>query len=190
MEVKLPRLSQRGSLSPLIGSLWSGLVTIIVIFTLFIIILAMIVISNIIMLPNQVLMLATFTANLAAFLTVERMQTTIQNLEELARFFLPIFLFFALFRSLGPKFQKLENEARYLHHLGDIFPPQFVKQFFVRQSKINYTVLKDSPYMEYFKVNREILSKIWIVDAENIDHPEYGKCGGGPLQGVEGSHIE
>ena len=44
--------------------------------------------------------------------------------------------------------------------------------------------------MEYFKVNRDILSKIWIVDAENIDYPEYGKCGGGPLQGVEGSHIE
>ena len=101
MEVKLPRLFRRGSSSPLIGSLWSDLVTIIVIFTLFIIILAMIVISNIIifiiMLPNQVLMLATFTANLAAFLTVERMQTTIQNLEELARFFLPIFLIFALF---------------------------------------------------------------------------------------------
>ena len=30
-----------------------------------------------------VLMLATFTANLAAFLTVERMQTTVQSLEEL-----------------------------------------------------------------------------------------------------------
>ncbi len=32
-----------------------------------------------------VLMLATFTANLAAFLTVERMQTTVQGLEELAQ---------------------------------------------------------------------------------------------------------
>ncbi|XP_037085885.1 LOW QUALITY PROTEIN: ionotropic receptor 25a-like [Pollicipes pollicipes] len=32
-----------------------------------------------------VLMLATFTANLAAFLTVERMQTTVKSLEELAR---------------------------------------------------------------------------------------------------------
>ena len=32
-----------------------------------------------------VLMLATFTANLAAFLTVERMQTTVQSLEELAK---------------------------------------------------------------------------------------------------------
>ena len=52
-----------------------------------------------------VLMLATFTANLAAFLTVERMQTTVQSMEELAR-----------------------------------------------QSKINYTVVRDSPYMEYFKV--------------------------------------
>ncbi len=50
-----------------------------------------------------VLMLATFTANLAAFLTVERMQTTVQSLEELAR-----------------------------------------------QSRINYTVMGGSPYMEYF----------------------------------------
>lgn len=50
-----------------------------------------------------VLMLATFTANLAAFLTVERMQTTVQSLEELAR-----------------------------------------------QSRINYTVVANSPYMEYF----------------------------------------
>lgn len=49
-------------------------------------------------------MLATFTANLAAFLTVERMQTTVQNLEELAR-----------------------------------------------QSKINYTVVGGSPYLEYFQ---------------------------------------
>lgn len=32
-----------------------------------------------------VLMLATFTANLAAFLTVERMKTPIQSLEELSR---------------------------------------------------------------------------------------------------------
>jgi len=32
-----------------------------------------------------VLMLATFTANLAAFLTVERMQTPVQSLQQLAR---------------------------------------------------------------------------------------------------------
>ena len=51
-----------------------------------------------------VLMLATFTANLAAFLTVERMQTTVAGLEELAQ-----------------------------------------------QSKINYTVVEDSPYYEYFQ---------------------------------------
>ena len=115
MEEKLPRLSRRGCLLPLIGSLWSDLVTIIVILTLSIIILAMMVISNIIMfiimLPNQVLMLATFTANLAAFLTVERMQTTIQNLEELARFFLsilPLFLPFALHLGI---FQNLEDKS-------------------------------------------------------------------------------
>lgn len=35
-----------------------------------------------------VLMLATFTANLAAFLTVERMQTPVQSLDQLARFLL------------------------------------------------------------------------------------------------------
>ena len=52
-----------------------------------------------------VLMLATFTANLAAFLTVERMQDTVKSLEELNR-----------------------------------------------QSKINYTVMRDSPYLEYFQV--------------------------------------
>ena len=53
-----------------------------------------------------VLMLATFTANLAAFLTVERMQDTVRSLEELNR-----------------------------------------------QSKINYTVMEDSPYLEYFEAN-------------------------------------
>ena len=55
-----------------------------------------------------VLMLATFTANLAAFLTVERQQNTVKSLEELNR-----------------------------------------------QSKISYTVLRDSPYLEYFQVRRE-----------------------------------
>ena len=53
-----------------------------------------------------VLMLATFTANLAAFLAVERMQDTVRSLEELNR-----------------------------------------------QSKINYTVMEDSPYLEYFEVD-------------------------------------
>ena len=111
MVEKLPRLSRRGSLLQLIGSLWSDLITIIVHFTLFIIIQAMMGISDImftIMLLDQVLMLATFTANLAAFLTVERMQTTIQNLEELARFFLPIFLIFCPFFVLfGQYFKSL-----------------------------------------------------------------------------------
>ena len=64
-----------------------------------------------------VLMLATFTANLAAFLTVERMQTTVQGLEELAQ-----------------------------------------------QSKINYTVVKGSPYYEYFQnmaSAEEDLYRVW-----------------------------
>ena len=64
-----------------------------------------------------VLMLATFTANLAAFLTVERMQTTVASLEELAR-----------------------------------------------QSKINYTVVANSSYMEYFRnmANaEEDLYRVW-----------------------------
>ena len=51
-----------------------------------------------------VLMLATFTSNLAAFLTVERMRTTVQSLDELGH-----------------------------------------------QSRINYTVVKGSPYHQYFK---------------------------------------
>jgi glutamate receptor, ionotropic, invertebrate len=51
-----------------------------------------------------VLMLATFTANLAAFLTVERMSSPVQSLDQLAR-----------------------------------------------QSRINYTVVKDSDAHQYFK---------------------------------------
>ena len=49
-------------------------------------------------------MLATFTANLSAFLSVELVPTTIQGLEQLAQ-----------------------------------------------QSKMNYTVVGSSPYLEYFK---------------------------------------
>lgn len=50
-----------------------------------------------------VLMLATFTANLSAFLTVERLKSSAQSLEDLAK-----------------------------------------------QSKINYTVVADSPYFDHF----------------------------------------
>ena len=82
----------------------------------------------------QVLMLATFTANLAAFLTVERMQTTIQNLEELARRV-------CFNTNANMKIQKIDNRFH---------KPMIL----IRQSKINYTVLKDSPYMEYFKVDQ------------------------------------
>ena len=52
------------------------------------------------------IMISSYTANLAAFLTVERMQDTVRSLEELNR-----------------------------------------------QSKINYTVMEDSPYLEYFEVD-------------------------------------
>ncbi|KAH8418908.1 hypothetical protein KR222_003807, partial [Zaprionus bogoriensis] len=64
-----------------------------------------------------VLMLATFTANLAAFLTVERMQTPVQSLEQLAR-----------------------------------------------QSRINYTVVKDSDTHHYFmnmKFAEDTLYRMW-----------------------------
>ncbi|XP_066907867.1 ionotropic receptor 25a [Halyomorpha halys] len=64
-----------------------------------------------------VLMLATFTANLAAFLTVERMQSPVQSLKHLAR-----------------------------------------------QSRINYTVVKDSDAHNYFrnmKFAEETLYKYW-----------------------------
>ncbi|XP_016937160.2 glutamate receptor ionotropic, kainate 3 isoform X1 [Drosophila suzukii] len=64
-----------------------------------------------------VLMLATFTANLAAFLTVERMQTPVQSLEQLAR-----------------------------------------------QSRINYTVVRDSDTHQYFvnmKFAEDTLYRMW-----------------------------
>jgi len=64
-----------------------------------------------------VLMLATFTANLAAFLTVERMQTPVQSLEQLAR-----------------------------------------------QSRINYTVVKESDTHQYFinmKFAEDTLYRMW-----------------------------
>ncbi|KAJ8936674.1 hypothetical protein NQ318_023141 [Aromia moschata] len=64
-----------------------------------------------------VLMLATFTANLAAFLTVERMQAPVQSLEQLAR-----------------------------------------------QSRINYTVVKDSEVHQYFvnmKFAEDTLYTMW-----------------------------
>ncbi|XP_046392943.1 ionotropic receptor 25a isoform X2 [Ischnura elegans] len=64
-----------------------------------------------------VLMLATFTANLAAFLTVERMQSPVQSLEQLAR-----------------------------------------------QSRINYTVVKNSNTHQYFinmKNAEETLYRVW-----------------------------
>ncbi|EAT45826.1 AAEL002922-PA [Aedes aegypti] len=64
-----------------------------------------------------VLMLATFTANLAAFLTVERMQTPVQSLEQLSR-----------------------------------------------QSRIKYTVVKDSDTHDYFKNMKnaeDVLYRMW-----------------------------
>lgn len=64
-----------------------------------------------------VLMLATFTANLAAFLTVERMQSPVQSLDQLAR-----------------------------------------------QSRINYTVVKDSDTHQYFrnmKFAEDKLYELW-----------------------------
>ncbi|XP_023248362.1 uncharacterized protein LOC106639596 [Copidosoma floridanum] len=63
-----------------------------------------------------VLMLATFTANLAAFLTVERMQSPVQSLEQLAR-----------------------------------------------QSRINYTVLKNSTVHQYFKNMKSAEERLYQV---------------------------
>lgn len=59
-------------------------------------------------------MLATFTANLAAFLTVERMQSPVQSLDQLSR-----------------------------------------------QSRINYTVVKDSDPHQYFKNMRFAEDKLY-----------------------------
>jgi len=61
-----------------------------------------------------VLMLATFTANLAAFLTVERMQTPVQSLDQLSR-----------------------------------------------QSRINYTVVKNSDTHEYFRNMKNAETKLF-----------------------------
>ena len=81
-----------------------------------------------------VLMLATFTANLAAFLTVERMQTTVQVISE-------------------NSWQTLENHISY--EILIIIVIIYVKfkslEELAQQSKINYTVVEDSPYYEYFK---------------------------------------
>lgn len=67
-----------------------------------------------------VLMLATFTANLAAFLTVERMQTPVQSLDQLAR-----------------------------------------------QSRINYTVGKETLSDKILNVRLKIFSLIFIVEGSD-----------------------
>lgn len=62
-------------------------------------------------------MLATFTANLAAFLTVERMQSPVQSLDQLAR-----------------------------------------------QSRINYSVVRDSDVHRYFmnmKMSEDLIYELW-----------------------------
>ena len=66
------------------------------------------------------IMISSYTANLAAFLTVERMQDSVKSLEELNR-----------------------------------------------QSKINYTVMRDSPYLEYFQVKTVTI----IVSHQNRSRP-------------------
>lgn len=76
-------------------------------------------------------MLATFTANLAAFLTVERMQSPVQSLDQLAR-----------------------------------------------QTRINYTVVKDSDAHKYFlnmKHAEDRLYELWkntTLSSKN-DEPQY-----------------
>ena len=80
-----------------------------------------------------VLMLATFTANLAAFLTVERMQTTVQSLEELGR------------------------QSRINYTAGNIMNHSYHFLYGAIRSNKNYICgtfllvsVKDSPYMQYF----------------------------------------
>ena len=118
-------------------------------------------------------MLATFTANLAAFLTVERMQTTIQNLEELARWWSTntntntstntnTKYKYKILTETEPhhKFNHNDDHNDFDHvDYGTLamlimvtLAMMMIKKHLFRQSKINYTVLKDSPYMEYFKV--------------------------------------
>ena len=44
-----------------------------------------------------------------------------------------------------------------------------IKKHLFRQSKINYTVLKDSPYMEYFKVARGFFYTPYSLDVHDPD---------------------
>lgn len=76
-------------------------------------------------------MLATFTANLAAFLTVERMQSPVQSLDQLSR-----------------------------------------------QTRINYTVVRDSDTHQYFlnmKKAEDKLYELWknTTLSSTIDEPQY-----------------
>ena len=77
-----------------------------------------------------VLMLATFTANLAAFLTVERMQTTVQSLEELGR------------------------QSRINYTAGNIMNHSCHSVYEANENyicgKFLLISVKDSPYMQYF----------------------------------------
>ena len=89
-------------------------------------------------------MLATFTANLAAFLTVERMQTTVQG---------------KLALDLSPVVSSYTNQSPFFN-----FYPLLGLEELAQQSKINYTVAKDSPYYEYFKNMagaEEDLYRVW-----------------------------
>ena len=78
-------------------------------------------------------MLATFTANLAAFLTVERMQTTVQSLEE-----------------LGRQSRINYTAGNIMHHsCHSVFGDIRSNENYIRGTFLLISV-KDSPYMQYF----------------------------------------
>ena len=58
-----------------------------------------------------------------------------------------------------------------------------------RQSKITYTVLRDSPYLEYFQVSHPSLP-LTVLSFCIAAMSEHEECGGGSVQQVEGDDAE
>ena len=84
-----------------------------------------------------VLMLATFTANLAAFLTVERMQTTVQSLEELGR-------------QSRINYTAGERRSRIIYCFVLLIDHWNIIQLGSLIFNLKLIIVKDSPYMQYF----------------------------------------
>ncbi|KPJ16363.1 Glutamate receptor, ionotropic kainate 3 [Papilio machaon] len=106
-----------------------------------------------------VLMLATFTANLAAFLTVERMQTPVSSLEQLAR-------------QSRINYTVVESSSVHQYFINMKFAEDTLYRYLrkcsleqlARQSRINYTVVESSSVHQYFinmKFAEDTLYRVW-----------------------------